>query len=97
MQALSRCNKRKNLDNKEAKLAKNDEHAVLIFIRSRAQTVSFSGLCENPYGGISQNADLRSDQLSTKELTVLPTVTKQALPNKEMNPYTLLQYKRYDM
>ena len=86
MQALSRCNKRKNLDNKEAKLAKNDEQGVLIFRRSTAQSVSFSGLCENPNGGIIQNADLRSNQLSTKELTVLPTVTKRALPNKEMNP-----------
>jgi len=54
-------------------------------------------LGENPNGGLIQNADLRSHHLSTKELTVLPTVTKQALPNKEMNPYTLLQYKRYDM
>jgi hypothetical protein len=81
MQALSRSNKRKNLDNKEAKLAKN-EQAVLIFRSSRAQSVSFSGLGENPNGGIIQNTDLRCHQLSTKELTVLPTVIKQALPNK---------------
>jgi hypothetical protein len=81
MQDLSRCNKRKNLDNKEAKLAKN-EQAVLIFRSSRAQSVSYSDLGENPNGGIIQNAELRSHQLSTKEMTVLPTVTKQALPNK---------------
>jgi hypothetical protein len=40
MQALPRCNKWKNLDNKEARLAKNNEHAVLIFGRSRGQSVS---------------------------------------------------------
>lgn len=72
---------------------KNDEHAVLICRRSADQSVSFSGLCKSPNGGIIQNAD----QPSTKALTVLPIVTKQAPPNTEMNPYTLLQYKRNDM
>ena len=52
----------------------------LIFIRYKGQSVSVVYV-KNPNGGIIQNSDLRTDRLSTKELTVLPTVTKHALPN----------------
>jgi hypothetical protein len=93
MQALSACIKWKTLDNKETRLAKNDKHTVLMFRRSGVQLVGFGGLCENPNGGIIQNADLRSDRLPTKALVLLVVINKTGSTKHR----TLLQYGCYDM